>query len=459
MPEMNFENYRENSYEKYWRIRGGSRSVGFEYFRNDVFFDTDKKTLNIIVDSSKEFEALQDDTHGNNVKGGLPSDDGGIEEERAGESGRINKYSGHHVTVPLGEGLLEYCSADLDKNLDKLALSFALSGEADLERFKGGGGEEIENSRSKTQEPIEDLDGLLLSKLEKYKTLMLGRDFFETTLYTYIFPPDFAEFNEKGLNRYIYYLKTIQREFAELTEFCLDVDFYSGDLERLTPIDRCFLYCQMNGIPYIRERTERDGASIREMSGSAPPYGYPIEEIKRRLEETNISGTQNAFEKAYGLEAGTVDKRYMMPAMLLIRYEIRSVYNMLSFEFSKMLEYGVRVKRCKNCGQYFILKGNYNAVYCDRIPAGESKTCQVIAAYGNYGGKLKDDPAWRAYNKHYKRYFARVNVGTVSEDAFRKWKYEAVLKRDQCVAGEMSVPEFTEWLDNSFPTKRKKRTE
>jgi len=443
MPETSFENNRENSYEKYWRIRGGSRSVGFEYFRNDVFFNSEKKMLHIIVDSSKEFEAFEDDLHG-------------IEGDEAGKTGRINKYSGLHLTVPLGEGLLEYCSADLDKNLDKLALPFALSDETVWNSFKGGMGEEIENGSPNMQESATDSDDFLLRKLEKYQALMLGSDFFETTLYTCVFPPDFAEFSEAGLKRYIYYLKVVQREFTELIEFCLDVDFYPEELDKLAPADRYFMYCQIKGIPHTRERTERFDVSLREMSGSAPPYGYPIEEIKRRL-ETTIGQTRNAFEEAYGLEAGAVDKRYMMPAMLAVRYEIRSVYDMLSFEFSKMLEHGVRVKRCKNCGRYFILKGNYKTVYCDRIPEGESKNCQTIAAYGNYGGKLKDDPAWRAYNKYYKRYFARAKSGTISEDAFKRWRYEAVSRRDRCVEGELSVQDFTEWLDGSFHKERKKK--
>jgi hypothetical protein len=49
-----------------------------------------------------------------------------------------------------------------------------------------------------------------------------------------------------------------------------------------------------------------------------------------------------------------------------------------------MLELDMQIKRCKNCGRYFILKGNYQTEYCDRIPEGETQNCQSIGALAKY---------------------------------------------------------------------------
>ena len=63
---------------------------------------------------------------------------------------------------------------------------------------------------------------------------------------------------------------------------------------------------------------------------------------------------------------------------------------------------------------------------------------------------LKDNPALAIFNRAYKRYHARVKVGSVKPDAFKKWRYEAVVVRDKCLGGEIPISEFTEWIDNYF---------
>lgn len=45
-----------------------------------------------------------------------------------------------------------------------------------------------------------------------------------------------------------------------------------------------------------------------------------------------------------------------------------------------MIEHNIRIKKCKNCGKYFVLKGDYSTDYCDRIPDGEKFTCKKLAA-------------------------------------------------------------------------------
>ena len=39
-----------------------------------------------------------------------------------------------------------------------------------------------------------------------------------------------------------------------------------------------------------------------------------------------------------------------------------------------MLEKDVRFRKCKRCGKYFIMKGNYDTKYCDRVAEGETRT-------------------------------------------------------------------------------------
>ena len=47
--------------------------------------------------------------------------------------------------------------------------------------------------------------------------------------------------------------------------------------------------------------------------------------------------------------------------------------------------------KCKRCGKYFIMKGNYDTKYCSRIAEGETRSCQELAAIDNYKAKIADD--------------------------------------------------------------------
>lgn len=124
-------------------------------------------------------------------------------------------------------------------------------------------------------------------------------------------------------------------------------------------------------------------------------------------------------------------------------------------EFTKMLEHNIRFRKCKNCGRYFIMKGNYDNDYCDRIPEGETKNCQTIASLKNYKEKVSDNVAWKLYNKYYKRYFARMKAGNIESDVFKKWQYKATAMRDECVDGKVTEQEFEEFLFGSFVNRKR----
>lgn len=40
-------------------------------------------------------------------------------------------------------------------------------------------------------------------------------------------------------------------------------------------------------------------------------------------------------------------------------------------------------------------------------------------------------------------------------DSFKKWKYAALIKRDECSDGLITPQEFTDWLEQCFPNRKK----
>lgn len=80
-----------------------------------------------------------------------------------------------------------------------------------------------------------------------------------------------------------------------------------------------------------------------------------------------------------------------------------------------------------------------------------------MAAQENYQKKNQDNHAVHIYSKYYKRYSARVRIKQIREDDFKLWKYQAITKRDERSEGTITVEEYIDWLEASFPNRPRKK--
>ena len=103
------------------------------------------------------------------------------------------------------------------------------------------------------------------------------------------------------------------------------------------------------------------------------------------------------------------------------------------------------------------MKGNYDTNYCDRVAEGSTQTCQQLASQENYKARNADNKAIPIYSKYYKRYAARVRVNQIKEKDFNAWRYQAILKRDECSDGKITPEELTEWMEASFPNRKPRK--
>ena len=69
---------------------------------------------------------------------------------------------------------------------------------------------------------------------------------------------------------------------------------------------------------------------------------------------------------------------------------------------------------------------------------------------------MAEHKALPIYSKYYKRYAARVKVRQIKESDFKKWKYEALVKRDECTAGQITSEEYIDWMEGCFPNRKRK---
>lgn len=335
-----------------------------------------------------------------------------------------NPFWGKTIACPIGEGLLEFIQAPFEREVSA-AQEYLLQGGSTAEA------------------------AARVAANSHYTNALLPRPFMV----------DAADCED-----YFSCVLRLQRQYKEFVKTAFEQAEYEQDIKNITAATRFYFYCMVNETHYKHSLRRRmalrrvikcmgntDGTFTEDVSESLPPAGY-----RRYLEvctqmKHGARTEQNAFEREHNLPATFTELSEVMPALVQVEYEIASLDDMLALEFEQMLSLDCRVKHCKNCGRYFVLKGNYSTDYCDKIPKGEKKPCQLIAASNNYARKLTECPPLAWYNKEYKRLHARMRTGSLAAERFEEWKKKAKRLRDDCVAGKLPEQEYLRRLSELRP--------
>ena len=127
-------------------------------------------------------------------------------------------------------------------------------------------------------------------------------------------------------------------------------------------------------------------------------------------------------------------------------YEISCFSDYILLQLRLLTEKSVIVKRCKNCGQYFITERS-NIDYCQRILPGEIQTCYVIGPKRVFNKNLAADLPRGLYSKAYKKYQARLRRQGITEEEWESWKEQAKQMLDDVQNGRISIDAYTEWME------------
>ena len=157
----------------------------------------------------------------------------------------------------------------------------------------------------------------------------------------------------------------------------------------------------------------------------------------------------------FGDFMGTQDIDFRFVAMdddIKALYTIKNAVSLLAFEFAHILHEDVIIRKCKNCGKYFVVTGRKDTVYCDNpSPGHEGKTCREIGAQVTRANKEKSDETTREYRKLYMRLKMQSNRHPKDDtlrDKVDKLVLEGKKSRDKLESGEITAEEYMEWLRN-----------
>ncbi len=125
-----------------------------------------------------------------------------------------------------------------------------------------------------------------------------------------------------------------------------------------------------------------------------------------------------------------------------------SIRDLIDFALRDCVTQNIPVRRCRNCGRYFPIIGRVTAEYCSR-PQPSGKFCRNIAPVRKWAEGQKKDLVFQEYRREYKRHFAWIKAGKISEEQFADWAKQAKAKKKECDREEITLDEFKDWLKRS----------
>lgn len=126
--------------------------------------------------------------------------------------------------------------------------------------------------------------------------------------------------------------------------------------------------------------------------------------------------------------------------------DLSSICYAILDELSKTPNYPI--KKCQNCGMYFIPTSKVDEIYCD-YPKENSKTCRDLGAFQSYTERLKQNKAMGEYRRTYQQRFMRVRKDKENKElveGFETWKKQAKEKINLMKKGKLTENEVFEWI-------------
>ena len=252
-------------------------------------------------------------------------------------------------------------------------------------------------------------------------------------------------------------LKYLQKRILNTYVTCIDIDIIKND----SPIKK---YMKNEGFSYEMAGlhfTEETKFRYKYTFGEA--YEYDSSHQTSFVDEFEIASNpfwEHAADDDYPdfMKYPKVNVECAQRDVEIIHgYTFKTVQEALQCEFLKMLELGIKIRKCAVCGKYFILSG-HNAKCCDNLYEDTGLTCQQVFANRNYKNKRKENPIMKEYDKAYKRIYARYSkakgASPTNSAEFKKWKEEALAERDRVAKTYLQNPsddlinEFKKFLNN-----------
>ncbi|MBQ9313639.1 MAG: hypothetical protein IJ220_01350 [Clostridia bacterium] len=150
--------------------------------------------------------------------------------------------------------------------------------------------------------------------------------------------------------------------------------------------------------------------------------------------------------------------KYLVAGIPIYKYNItygfesEDIISILAIEFKEfIMNKHNTIRKCKNCGKYFIPDNLKSTKYCNNI-FENGKTCREIGKEKSYKNSLKNDKLLEMYRKRYMS-LASSNSHYHTEKTkmrFEKYKSEGAVMKENYLKREISKKEFKKWIERTY---------
>ena len=136
-------------------------------------------------------------------------------------------------------------------------------------------------------------------------------------------------------------------------------------------------------------------------------------------------------------------------------YTISDFRQLLDLYVDLYLQNKFSIKKCENCGKYFIPKRKSNEIYCENI-FKNNLTCRDYAPKMKYRKNIETDKIKNLNYKFGQRYTMKIkreekyNKRELLRREFEKYKEEYNNKKELNKKGKLKDDDFIKWLENQF---------
>lgn len=157
----------------------------------------------------------------------------------------------------------------------------------------------------------------------------------------------------------------------------------------------------------------------------------------------------NIIDEDQAIEIAKVNKDRILP--IPYTFESNDICQLLIIELQEIVCMDkFEIKKCKNCGKYFVPEKRTDELYCNNIYE-DGRTCKEIGSFKVKQKMINDDDDLRTYRNVYQKLLLRTRRNPENlqyEKEFEKFKEDNRKMRDNLDKGKVTYEEYVEWLNN-----------
>ena len=179
-------------------------------------------------------------------------------------------------------------------------------------------------------------------------------------------------------------------------------------------------------------------------------------EVRKLYDSNNLKLTLNnfgdftEFSITREADAQEIAKNANTDYLNTYCFESNDIIQTFIIELFEMTEIeSTAIKKCKNCGKFFVPDNRVDELYCNSIYEN-NKTCKEVGPFRTKQKLMQENDDLRIYRNVYQKLLLRTRRNPNNdqyERDFNKFKQKNIELKEKIEKGEMSQAEYVEWLN------------